>query len=74
MSVVGLLIAGELYIHFKNKDVEKLKMTELARVIQNFLPGLKISNVTHAATGDGRMELHSKPGVAVTGTVSISPL
>lgn len=59
MTVVGLLIAGDLYIHFKNKEVEETKMTELCRALQNHLPRLKISNVQHLATGEATMDLHA---------------
>lgn len=67
MTVVGLLIAGELYIHFKNKEVEEFKMTELARSIKNFLPDVQIKDVRHPATGSGQMALYDDPGLTVTG-------
>ena len=34
MSVVGMLIAGELYIHFKDKDVEDMKYHELLTTLK----------------------------------------
>ena len=39
MSVVGLLIAGELYIHFKDKDIQDMKMTELLNAVKKNVPG-----------------------------------
>ena len=33
MSVIGLLVTGELYIHFKNKTVQDTKMEELIRAL-----------------------------------------
>ena len=67
MTVVGLLIAGDLYIHFKNRQVEEAKMTELCRTLQNHLPKLKISDVQHLATGSGRMEMQNDPNKSITG-------
>ena len=55
MTVVGLLITGDLYIHFKNKQVEEAKMTELCSTLQTHLPKLKTNNVQHVVTGDPRM-------------------
>ncbi|XP_078489481.1 uncharacterized protein LOC100182474 [Ciona intestinalis] len=72
MTVVGLLIAGELYIHFQNKEVESYKMTELARSIKSKIPGIKIKDVSYPATGAGVMDLHSEQGVGVTGKPVIS--
>lgn len=34
MSVVGMLIAGELYIHFKDKTVENIKLNELLSTLK----------------------------------------
>ncbi|XP_048580168.1 uncharacterized protein LOC116604300 [Nematostella vectensis] len=34
MSVVGLLIAGELYIHFKDKSIQDVKMQELLKAVK----------------------------------------
>ncbi|XP_031566879.1 uncharacterized protein LOC116301857 [Actinia tenebrosa] len=38
MSVVGLLIAGELYIHFKDKTVQEMKMQELLKAVGKSVP------------------------------------
>lgn len=62
-----MLIAGELYIHFKSKDVEQSKITELARSIKKKIPGITITNVKHAAINQGRTTLHNDPNLAVTG-------
>ena len=67
LTVVGLLIAGELYINFKNKEVERQKMTELARAVKNFIPNLKITGAQFPATGDATLPLHNDPQVTVTG-------
>jgi len=67
MTVVGLLIAGDLYIHFKNKQVEEAKMTELCTTLQTQLPKLKITNVQHVATGDARMQLNTNPEETIVG-------
>ena len=37
LSVVGMLIAGELYIHFKDKSVEEVKLGELSRTLKTHL-------------------------------------
>lgn len=36
-SVVGMLIAGELFIHFKDKSVEQVKLGELSRTLSTHL-------------------------------------
>ena len=41
MTVVGLLIAGEIYIHFSNKDVQETKMTELLKAIKKSVPHIR---------------------------------
>lgn len=42
MTVVGLLIAGEIYIHFSNKDVQETKMTELLKAIKKSVPEVRV--------------------------------
>lgn len=42
MTVVGLLIAGEIYIHFQSKEVEHAKMSELLSAIKKSVPELKV--------------------------------
>ena len=42
MTVVGLLIAGEIYIHFSNKDVQEIKMTELLKAIKKSVPQVRV--------------------------------
>ena len=42
MTVVGLLIAGEIYIHFSNKDVQDAKMSELLKAVQKSVPQVKV--------------------------------
>ncbi|XP_068689361.1 uncharacterized protein [Montipora foliosa] len=42
MTVVGLLIAGEIYIHFKSKEVQQAKMSELLTAIKKSVPELHI--------------------------------
>ena len=71
-TVVGLLIAGELYINFKNKEVEGVKMTELAQAIKNFIPTIEITNVEYPATGDARLSLYDDPNRSVSGIYGIS--
>lgn len=44
MSVVGMLIAGELYIHFRDKSVEEMKFNELLNALKSHFE--KIANVT----------------------------
>lgn len=43
MTVVGLLIAGEIYIHFRNKEVQEAKMTELLKAVKKSVPQVKVS-------------------------------
>ena len=42
MTVVGLLIAGEIYIHFKSKEVQQAKMSELLTAIKKSVPELHV--------------------------------
>ena len=42
MTVVGLLIAGEIYIHFSNKDVQDAKMSELLKAVQKSVPQVHV--------------------------------
>ncbi|KAJ7352717.1 hypothetical protein OS493_034322 [Desmophyllum pertusum] len=42
MTVVGLLIAGEVYIHFSSKDVQELKMTELLKAVKKSVPAVRV--------------------------------
>ena len=44
MSVIGMLIAGELYIHFKDKSVEKTKLNELLLALKSHFH--KIADIT----------------------------
>ena len=44
MSVVGMLIAGELYIHFKDRSVETMKFNELLTALNSHFD--KIADVT----------------------------
>nr|XP_039270005.1 uncharacterized protein LOC120344759 [Styela clava] len=67
MTVVGLLIAGELYIHFKDKSVEGFKMNELFRSIKKHIPELQLKNVNFAATGNASLDLITTPGLTLTG-------
>ena len=54
MSVVGLLIAGEMYIHFKNKSVQGQMLAQLAAAIKPFHGGIKTaeSDVQSIKQGD----------------------
>lgn len=59
MTVVGLLIAGEIYIHFSNKDVQKDKMTELLKAIKKSVPQVRLPGSMGSVQGgfdkkDGR--------------------
>ena len=38
MTVVGLLLAGELYIHFKDKEVQQVKLSELMNAVKTAVP------------------------------------
>ena len=42
MSVVGLLIAGEIYIHFKDKSIQESKLEELCIALHADIPHCKI--------------------------------
>ena len=50
VSVVGMLIAGELYIHFKDKSVVNAKMEELFRSLRNHLPEVDVGDTTNVST------------------------
>jgi len=74
LTVVGLLVAGDLYIHFKNREVQESKMTELVVAIQAKIPDIKITDVEHMAV-QGRVGLHTAPGMTITAPCSyVSPL
>ena len=51
MTVVGLLIAGEVYIHFSNRDVQDSKMTELLRAVKKSVPEVKFSEELGSVQG-----------------------
>lgn len=58
MTVVGLLIAGEIYIHFSNKDVQDAKMTELLRAVKKSVPQVRVP--------DGMGSVQNLQGTEVT--------
>lgn len=70
MTVVGLLVAGELYIHFKNKEVELSKMLELVRALKNNIPELKLEKVEHKNLGDAVLPAATNPGETITGKIN----
>ena len=49
MSVIGMLIAGELYIHFKDKSVEQMKLNELLLALKSHLQNIRDVSGTGAA-------------------------
>ena len=49
MSVIGMLIAGELYIHFKDKTVEQMKLNELLLALKSHLQKINEISGTGAA-------------------------
>ena len=49
-SVVGMLIAGELYIHYKNKSFEAAKNEELFRSLRNHIPAVDADGATDSDT------------------------
>lgn len=51
MTVVGLLIAGEIYIHFSNKDVQSTKMTELLKAVKKSVPQIKVPDELGSVQG-----------------------
>ena len=51
MTVVGLLIAGEVYIHFSSKDVQELKMTELLKAVKKSVPAVRVPDGMGSAQG-----------------------
>ena len=56
VSVVGMLIAGERYIHFKDKSVQNAKMKELLRSLVTHLPDINIDSDTNIEIQDSSME------------------
>lgn len=65
--MVGLLIAGELYIHFKDKTVQGFKMNELLRSIKRYIPEIQLDKTNLSATGNASLDLITTPGLTVTG-------
>ena len=51
MTVVGLLIAGEIYIHFSNKDVQDVKMAELLKAVKKSVPEIKVPDELGSVQG-----------------------
>lgn len=51
MTVVGLLIAGEIYIHFSNKDVQNAKMTELLKAVKKSVPQVSVPDAMGSVQG-----------------------
>ena len=58
MTVVGLLIAGEIYIHFSNKDVQETKMTELLRAIKKSVPQVRVPGSMGSTQGNNNKHLY----------------
>ena len=56
MTVVGLLIAGEIYIHFRNKEVQEAKMTELLKAVKKSVPEVKVSGDIGSVQGEFYMK------------------
>lgn len=54
MSVVGMLIAGELYIHFKDKTVENVKINELISALKAHCE--KLTDVTDSCEDGSPVE------------------
>lgn len=54
MSVVGMLIAGELYIHFKDKSVQNTKFNELLTALKSHFD--EIADVTDSGAAGLRVE------------------
>ena len=52
VSVVGMLIAGELYIHFKDKNVENTKYTELLSTLKSHFE--TVTDVTDSPGEEGQ--------------------
>ena len=70
MTVVGLLIAGELYIHFKDRSVQGFKMNELLRAIKRRIPALELKKAQYQATGDATFDdMIITPGLILTGVL-----
>ena len=58
MTVVGLLIAGEIYIHFQSKEVEHAKMSELLSAIKKSVPELKVPDEMENIQGSNFSTMH----------------
>jgi len=58
MTVVGLLIAGEIYIHFQSKEVEHAKMSELLSAIKKSVPELKVPDEMENIQGSDFLTMH----------------
>lgn len=58
MTVVGLLIAGEIYIHFQSKEVEHAKMSELLSAIKKSVPELKVPEEMENIQGSNFSTMH----------------
>ena len=58
MTVVGLLIAGEIYIHFSNKDVQETKMTELLKAIKKSVPQVRVPGSMGSTQGNNNKHLY----------------
>lgn len=54
VSVVGMLVAGELYIHFKDKSVEQAKFTELTQALKAHFD--KITDAVDAGSAGLKVE------------------
>ena len=59
MTVVGLLIAGEIYIHFSNKDVQDDKMTELLKAIKKSVPQVRVPGSMGSVQGGFDKKIHN---------------
>lgn len=55
MTVVGLLIAGEIYIHFSNKDVQEAKMAELLKAVKKSVPQVALPGEMGSVQGKFHM-------------------
>lgn len=58
MTVVGLLIAGEIYIHFQSKEVQHAKMSELLRALKKSVPELKVPDEMQSIQGSDFLTMH----------------
>ena len=52
MTVVGLLIAGEIYIHFSSKDVQEAKMAELLKAVKKSVPQVTLPGEMENVQGE----------------------